>query len=228
MYQTTTRTIDGLLMDRGVSWARLSPKQKKGLMEAIGTLDDSFDQIGLKSRSKRAVSLESVTDTQTGEVYVCDCDTGEIIDPKYRASDLPVFAQRYPRQSRDVEELTEACVALGYGRPSDPLQESTQLVRLVRDKDLRQAEFDLLVWLIGRIRAMNYCLTTTQELRKELGVKPDLLSRRLGKLRKIGLVRIVNQDMHKKGDRLIEVNPVYAYRGAESLRDFMIRRWYNW
>lgn len=227
MQQATTSIIDTLLKERRVKWEQLSLSQKREVVAAANDAVHALGEIGRKARSRGHRSVESVYDHQKKKVYVVDTDTGEIVPPKHPIADIPEFRTRLPSQARDQDELIEACAMLRMGRNTDPLQESSRLLDLVRDRHLQQAEFDLLLWLIQNIQGQNFCLTTTEVLRQELDLKSDLLSRRLRKLRESGLIRVINEDMHKKGDRLFEIHPAYGYRGGESLEDHMVRRWYS-
>lgn len=168
-------------------------------------------------------------------LFVISTETGEILDQQLaygpakkvysrRVSQYVGIDTRYPAQSRDAAELVEATAV------HDPfvgnLTVNHEGLLDLLQHSLNATELQVFRYICSHLTAWNYWHGSWQELANAF---PNLSkSSRYGILQKLeqGLVRNISKD--KKGSRsglFLQVNPWYAFRGAQYVRDGMLEQW---
>lgn len=79
--------------------------------------------------------------------------------------------------------------------------------------DLVLLEYLLSEWKLGQPGIAR----TVSELAREKGITQSGASKKIGRLRKAGLVRLLHE--RETGTRWVVINPTYARRGAEQVQD---------
>ncbi|MET0012045.1 MAG: hypothetical protein ABW088_00190 [Sedimenticola sp.] len=227
MTANITPAVDAVLESRGLQWGALGQSQKEAVVTAISHLQNTLAVAGLSNRCKeKHRTLSYLLDGQTGLAIVYDPGTGEWIPPKHDTLSLAEVIHEDPEAAHDKEELIERVEQGRLFRASDTIQRSSVELEFLRDRSLKLSEWTLLDWLISNLTIKNYCMTTLSAIRTAIDLNSSNLSNRLKALLKKNCIRELNRDMHKRGDRLFAINPVYGFRGNLSLREMLIKEWY--
>jgi hypothetical protein len=149
---------------------------------------------------------------EDGRVLVVDTETGEILDQSDRVGTGELVSS--PQAARGEDELLESSAKHRRFSPNHPVHRNAEFIlALLSDGTIHLALARALNWIIDNIQIRNYLFTSTSAIGDALGLKKDLVSRYLRDLESKNMVRIVARNRTRRGTILIQVNPVYGYRG---------------
>lgn len=102
---------------------------------------------------------------------------------------------------------------------------TTQFSLLVSDTDISRRTLRFFCRIASKVERRNWAIVNTKDLDRIVGT--NNASKLISELEERNLIRIRKRDMVNRGDRLIQVNPAYAFRGSERDRGYYLDRWYN-
>lgn len=175
-------------------------------------------------------SVDFLTDEHTGEVVVCDKETGEVIELALSHRELKDPGYPLPTEARSREELIDAFKKnpLLPHRTNVPVSKSDLLHDALEKDHISLSEWKVMNWVINGLDVSHYKWTTTAELKKALNVTSAALSRLIKALEGKNLLRVIAKDRTRRGTRLLAVHPMYGFRGHlnDSWERTLLDHWY--
>lgn len=170
-----------------------------------------------------------------------DLETGEMFDSEERvhhAADAPRRLRstsitkyvgmdtKWPMECLTEDHLLESLSQLDSYLSNRPEVQYQLLNEHLAEGCITQSEWTMLNWLCHALIGWNYWIGSVSELQRVFPT-PAQTSRAIQGLTDKGLIRILHKDRPDRGNRVILVTPVLAWRGAYAFRNNSQTHWYT-
>lgn len=185
----------------------------------------------LVSANMERISI-SWRDERTNKEMIVHCrsDTGEVI--KGRGSKKVVYTKYIGEETRHLnlctteDQLKESLSQIDPYHTNPTMIDYSYIIDLQRTGGLTQKEALFLEDLCLSISGWNYIYTNKRKT-EALGMDSKSLPRALQSLTSCRSIDILYKDIPYKGDYVIRVNPIIAWKGNKYLRDMAVSGWYS-
>lgn len=171
-------------------------------------------------------------DKYTGKV-VFDNETGEIFHfEKFRGKKVPSIQKyvgidvKYPSECITRESLLESISVIDYYLSNAPTINYPHIVESMQKVDLSKRESELLIYIGKNLSAWNTYIGSTEDL-TESGIGSNHISGMLLQLQRKHALEIIARHKPQRGNIVLRINPMFAWKGDNEFRNDAKTRWYS-
>lgn len=171
--------------------------------------------------------MASCINLETGEVF----DNEELSNAprRLRSTSITKYVgseTKWPTECLTEDHLLESLSQLDSYLSNRPEVNYQLLNEHLTEGCTTQAEWTMLNWLCHALTGWNYWIGNVSELQRVLPTAAQT-SRAIQGLTDKGLIRILHKDRPDRGNRVILVSPMLAWKGAYAFRNNSQSRWYT-